>query len=213
MAAARLASITRRIKPLQVAFTCRTYITSTSHHNLETFRRYAASTSLSTTSTYYVGTLYEYIVAIALEKFNMTLRRCGGNDDRGIDLRGGWGLVDEQRTIPMIVQCKAEQRKLGPKYVRELEGASLKEGPDTLTLLATLSNYTKAAQTQVISSSRPLGLCVVGPANEGAQVTHMIWNGPAMQLIGPDYALTQNYGLKDMSSDLVLTYCGKVVRA
>jgi len=56
----------------------------------------------------------------------MSLKRVGGRGDGGVDMFGWWWvpkLTKDQRTrIRVIAQCKAEKRKIGPKYVRELEG-------------------------------------------------------------------------------------------
>ena len=63
----------------------------------------------------------------------MSLRRVGGKEDGGIDLLGWWWLPHEsrgvsatslfkRRRIRVIGQCKAEKKKMGPNYVRELEG-------------------------------------------------------------------------------------------
>jgi hypothetical protein len=66
----------------------------------------------------------------------MSLKRVGGKDDGGIDLLGWWWLPTteslstssdttsslKRSRIRVIGQCKAEKKKIGPKYVRELEG-------------------------------------------------------------------------------------------
>lgn len=60
----------------------------------------------------------------------MSLRRVGGKDDGGIDLLGWWwlpstshgGVERRRRRFRVICQCKAEKKKAGPKYIRELEG-------------------------------------------------------------------------------------------
>ena len=180
-----------------------------SHDSLESFRAYARSTSLSTSSTYYVGTLYEYTVATILARYNMSLHRCGGGDDKGIDLRGSWSLPSGDK-LPVIAQCKAESRKLGPRHVRELEGASLMESSHTLAILATLLDYTKAAQRQVMSSSRPLALCVI---NHDARLSHLVWNAPAAELIGPGVSVQTRYfaAAVDLPHELVLTYQGRLL--
>ena len=180
-----------------------------SHDSLESFQAYARSTSLSTSSTYYVGTLYEYTVAAVLARYNLVLHRCGGGDDKGIDLRGSWALPSGDK-LPVIAQCKAESRKLGPRHVREIEGASLMESRDTLAILVTLLDYTKAAQRQVMSSSRPLALCVI---NQNARLSHMVWNAPATELIGPGLSVQTRHFASDIDvpQELVLTYEGRLL--
>lgn len=68
---------------------------------------------------------------------SMTIKRIGGKDDGGIDFFGWWWLPHEsspneethhssavlrRRRIRVIGQCKAEKKKIGPNYIRELEG-------------------------------------------------------------------------------------------
>ncbi|KAG5644361.1 hypothetical protein DXG03_008658 [Asterophora parasitica] len=60
----------------------------------------------------------------------MTLRRVGGRSDGGIDLLGWWWLPPlnapdtnaSRRRLRVLAQCKAEKKKMSPKYVREMEG-------------------------------------------------------------------------------------------
>ena len=64
----------------------------------------------------------------------MNLTRVGGKGDGGIDLRGFWKLpglrhldqaardTDDLVRLRVLAQCKAEQLKVGPKTVREMEG-------------------------------------------------------------------------------------------
>lgn len=60
----------------------------------------------------------------------MSLRRVGGKGDGGIDMEGWWWIphvenglsVHQRRRIRVVAQCKAEKKKVGPKYIRELEG-------------------------------------------------------------------------------------------
>src|ERR1700728_1615512 len=78
---------------------------------------------------------------ILQDNLSMSLKHVGGKSDGGIDLVGWWLLpsriendppqrtsvvgVDPEtyRHIRVIAQCKAEKKKVGPVYVRELEGA------------------------------------------------------------------------------------------
>jgi len=82
---------------------------------------------------------------ILRDDMSMTLKRIGGKDDGGIDFFGWWWLPHEslssssspneetcrhhrpsavlrRRRIRVIGQCKAEKKKIGPNYIRELEG-------------------------------------------------------------------------------------------
>ncbi|KAF8643530.1 hypothetical protein AX16_008986 [Volvariella volvacea WC 439] len=100
---------------------------------------------------------------------SMKLERVGGKSDGGIDLQGWWWLpiqkhqhqhhikndspsmeLDEleRRRFRVLAQCKAEQTKLGPKYVREMEGVALRHQaristPD-ITSLSTQGNSPSA---------------------------------------------------------------------
>lgn len=92
-------------------------------------------------STVHQGNAFEErSLAILHKTMSMSLKRVGGRDDGGIDLQGWWWLPStdnssllnhdiatssspsNRRRIRVIGQCKAEKQKLGPKYVRELEG-------------------------------------------------------------------------------------------
>jgi len=76
----------------------------------------------------------------------MSLRRVGGKEDGGIDLLGWWWLPHEspgvsatslfkRRRIRVIGQCKAEKKKMGPNYVRELEGVLFRFFPSSTDTL------------------------------------------------------------------------------
>lgn len=90
--------------------------------------------SLSRLSTVHQGNAFEErSLAILHQTMSMSLKRVGGKEDRGIDLLGWWWLPasespldatssSKRRRIRVIAQCKAEKKKTGPKYIRELEG-------------------------------------------------------------------------------------------
>src|SRR5277367_896322 len=195
--------------------------TKATHTDLTSFLTHATSTNLSTKSTYYVGTLYEYTVLNALRKFNICLHRTGGTDDRGVDLRGRWLLpthTEYSDGIPVVVQCKAEQRPTGPKYLRELEGATSAEEHGTLVLLATLSRFTEGARRVVMGSDRAMGVVQVDGHVDGGQVGQFIWNGAAGRLVGHELGVKTVFipGVKgdeqEVGTRVVLTWNGSIIK-
>lgn len=98
---------------------------------LATYRR------LSQLSTVHKGTAFERrSLQLLHDHFSMLLRCVGGKSDGGIDLVGWWWLpmsvadaappsrTDSlsRRRLRVLAQCKAEKKKFGPNYVREMEG-------------------------------------------------------------------------------------------
>jgi hypothetical protein len=195
--------------------------TKATHTDLTSFLSHASSTNLSTKSTYYVGTLYEYTVLNALRKFNICLHRTGGTDDHGVDLRGRWLLpthIEYSDGIPVVVQCKAERRPTGPKYLRELEGATSAEEHGTLILLATLSRFTEGARRVVMGSDRAMGVVQIDGHENGGQVGQFIWNGAAGRLVGHELGVKTVFdpGVKEDEEDVgkrvVLTWNGSLIK-
>ena len=67
-------------------------------------------------------------------------------------------------TAPVIGQCKITKARVGPKYVRELEGTvSHENAPGLLGLLVSHQGFTAAAIEQFRASSYPLILATVVP--------------------------------------------------
>ena len=197
--------------------------TKASHTDITSFLTHATSTNLSAKSTYYVATLYEYTVLRALRTLNISLHRTGGTDDRGVDLRGRWLLPPHPHYsagIPIIVQCKAEKRPIGPKYLRELEGAASAEDTDTLILLATLSRFTEGARRVVMGSERAMGVVVVDGYEFGGEVRQFIWNGAAGRLVGSELGVKTVFDLSGwrgededgVGSKVVLTWNGSIIK-
>ncbi|KAG5653740.1 hypothetical protein H0H81_010997 [Sphagnurus paluster] len=96
------------------------------------------NTSNPLLSTTYKGTAFEERARRVLQaNLSMSLRRVGGKSDGGIDLLGWWWLPrlrstdpsDPRRRIRVYAQCKAEKKKLGPKYAREMEGVFMRHIP------------------------------------------------------------------------------------
>ena len=108
-------------------------------------------------------------------KLGMDLVHTGGAGDKGIDLLGWWRLPKSpQRQRPpletanfrVIVQCKAESKKLGPRHLRELEGSmhriaqsSSAETSPPLGVFASSSPFTSKTVQQALTS--PMRLLLI----------------------------------------------------
>ncbi|KAI5888315.1 uncharacterized protein SCHCODRAFT_02636375 [Schizophyllum commune H4-8] len=162
------------------------------------------------------GTAFEQrSLAVARTRLSMSLRRVGGKSDGGIDLTGWWWLphsldmaqsqhasagnaVQSQphprRRIRVLAQCKAEKKKIGPNYVREMEGVlyqyrgasprqaalSLTEPPSSedtgedtdssnghpiVALFISESPFTKSTMLRALSSTVPFLLLHLPPTH------------------------------------------------
>ncbi|KAI0089554.1 hypothetical protein BDY19DRAFT_942831 [Irpex rosettiformis] len=150
------------------------------------------TTLSSAASSVHRGTAFEHWSMQVLHTcLSMSLSRVGGRADGGVDLQGWWWLPSQgnslgappiRRRIRVLAQCKAEKKKIGPKYVREMEGvlhqfnASMAllgphpeapadwcvddESPRSPTVGMFISNspFTQMALTRALSSSLPLAL-------------------------------------------------------
>jgi hypothetical protein len=158
------------------------------HTTLASFLRYAADLPLDRASSVFRGTLFEYSVLECLKRHSFDVYRTGGADDKGIDLRGHWTLpvlttnsqdgeesnssekrIKRTRQIPVVVQCKHEIKKLGPRVVREVGGirtfvSTVEERPsETLRVLASSSMFTEKAIQAMMTSTSALLLCLIDP--------------------------------------------------
>lgn len=120
------------------------------------------------------GAAYELACLRTLNSWlGMQLYRTGGAGDCGVDLRGWWSPgpvgADEYR---VLVQCKAEKRRVGPVIVRELEGTLLRAGwveqrtqvaPVPLfAILASASGFSKQSLLHMRASPLPMLLLHLG---------------------------------------------------
>ena len=73
-------------------------------------------------------TLGKYYEAVCLShlthNFNLNLLKVGGKNDKGIDLQGHSNI---NKSLYFIVQCKCMNKKLEPKYIRELQGTLVEQ--------------------------------------------------------------------------------------
>lgn len=136
-------------------------------------------------STVHRGALFEKRAQRALKGLSMALERVGGKEDGGIDLQGWWWLPNwnhilhskeaASSTPPLIrlrvlAQCKAESKKMGPNYVREMEGVLSRHHHNnhtlepTVALLVSQSPFTKSTLLRVTSSPTPFLLIHLPPS-------------------------------------------------
>lgn len=152
---------------------------SKDHHDLPTFLAFAHKHNLSTSTTVYKGTHYEYTVASSLRTFGFDLHRTGKSNDLGIDLLGTWRLPGQKQDLKVFVQCKAS--KPMPAMARELEGAYAGapaewQGENTIALLVSTKPATKGVVTAVQRSRSPIGVMQID--REGVP-RQFLWNAVA----------------------------------
>ncbi|KAK4689443.1 hypothetical protein P7C73_g652, partial [Tremellales sp. Uapishka_1] len=134
----------------------------------------------SRTSTTEIGQVFEaHSLRYLNDHLHMSLANVGGAGDGGVDLRGWWWLpkstkrrvkdgemdLKKLRRIRVTGQCKAERLRLGPKYVREMEGVMShqrgqspvrkKEDPN-MAVLVSQSGFSTAAMVHASKSTTPL---------------------------------------------------------
>lgn len=158
----------------------------------------------SVTSTVERGNAFEErSLKLLGQTMSMSLKRVGGKEDGGIDLLGWWWLphalsdspgnhpsssLEKRRRIRVAGQCKAEKKKMGPSYVRELEGVVFRflatspglgtiPSPQALTppvvaLLISQSAFTKSTLIRAQSSPIPFCLLHLPPIQELSTAPH-----------------------------------------
>ncbi|KAG0290918.1 hypothetical protein BGZ96_005639 [Linnemannia gamsii] len=156
------------------------------HNDLQSFK----DLDHNMESTIYRGTLFEYQTQKILQKtLGIYTQRSAGNGDLGVDLRGTWFLPlsaspqtgDKVRHLKVIVQCKKMTSKIGPKYVRELQGSLSFETQPTMAILAVSSEYTKQAMLPYAKSLWPMALVVID--TEAQECRKLMWNRAAEKVM------------------------------
>ncbi|KAG0322748.1 hypothetical protein BGZ97_004403 [Linnemannia gamsii] len=172
-------------------------------------------------STIYRGTLFEYQTQKILQKtLGIYTQRSAGNGDLGVDLRGTWFLPlsaspeagDKVRHLKVIVQCKKMASKIGPKYVRELQGSLSFETQPTMAILAISSEYTKQALLPYAKSLWPMALVVID--TEAQECRKLMWNRAAEKVMHGLQVGTKWMPGRDgeLESRPVLCFKGKVLK-
>lgn len=185
---------------------------TTQHCNLSSFLSYAERTGLEKKSTVFVGTHYEYTVALSLSRYGFALKRVGGQSDYGTDLLGTWTPPGSSQTLRVLVQCKAGTSRVGPNFIRELEGAFVGapsgwRGSGVLGLLVSQRPATKGVRDGMGRSKWPMGyICCEG---DGA-VKQMVWNRRAEEEGLEGFGVTSRHG-EGGEMELVLVKDGKIL--
>ena len=157
-------------------------------------------------------------------QLSMSLTRIGGKSDGGVDLQGDWwlpppadatatptlstGWTDDpqRRRLRVLVQCKAEKTKLGPNYIREMEGVMLalhdEPTPDadpgtnasaTVAILASESSFTRAGLERARQSRVPFFLMHLPPVkltpDQPDAIGGCVWNPALVKLLGSTFEL------------------------
>lgn len=101
-------------------------------------------------------------------------------------------------SLQVYAQCKYENKKIGPKYIRELAGAFGKIAHDerglgnTLALLCSSSNFTSKAIEAMLAFSGPMCLSVFKfpdtfstsePIDIQGELIQLIWNEAAGKIL------------------------------
>ncbi|KAI8602779.1 hypothetical protein EDD21DRAFT_283789, partial [Dissophora ornata] len=156
------------------------------HNDLESFEGLHHNIN----STLYRGTLFEYQTQDILKKcLGIYTQRSAGNNDLGVDLRGTWFLPlssspkpgDMVRHLKVIVQCKMMNAKVGPKFVRELQGSLSYETQPTMAILAVSSEFTRLALLPYAQSLWPMALVVID--TENYECRKLMWNTAAEKVM------------------------------
>ncbi|WFD34300.1 hypothetical protein MCUN1_001139 [Malassezia cuniculi] len=156
------------------------------------------------------GTAYELACQRELQRMlGAVLVHSGGTNDGGVDLSGWWTPMRDR--VRVLVQCKAEAKKVGPAYVRELEGTALRAAWDRsrlrteeayiptampLGVLASASGFSRAALLYAQSSQVPLALIHLSGTGSGAaefdtlKCHGLVWNDA---LSGPNGILKGHF--------------------
>ncbi|RYF38105.1 MAG: DUF2034 domain-containing protein, partial [Cytophagaceae bacterium] len=151
------------------------------HDSLPSFIEYANRTNLAPSSSFYVGTHYEYTAALAFMRLGFSLLRVGSKNDAGIDLIGHWVLATLSEPLPVIIQCKARKCSLSPSHIRELEGSFRGvppnwKGKPVLGLLVTTLKATKGTLEAMARSPWPMGFVMM---SKHGLIQQFVWNKAA----------------------------------
>ena len=90
------------------------------------------------------GLAYEKHVQAVLERIGVLTQSTGGSADGGIDLHGTWRIRipdHHQVQLPVVIQCKNEQKKCGIQYIREFETVLHRQPKNTVGIFAASAGF------------------------------------------------------------------------
>lgn len=147
----------------------------------------SASVMLSLSSVHRGAAFERRAMRLLQTNLSMSLNRVGGKSDGGIDLQGWWwppvaldAFTDpaHRQRVRVFAQCKAEKKKIGPKYIREMEGALHQHFNDPNPMVALFiseSHFTKEALLRTQSSKIPFFLLHL-PSEDEENIESIVWN-------------------------------------
>ncbi|KAF2800945.1 hypothetical protein K505DRAFT_203108, partial [Melanomma pulvis-pyrius CBS 109.77] len=182
---------------------------SVHHNSLPTYIEYAKRVNLEPTKSVFIGTYYEYVVALSLLRLGFSLLRTGRKSDLGIDLIGHWTLSQFSKPFPIIVQCKSRSNGgvCAPRHIRELEGAFRGKpagwrSMDVLGILATTERATRGVLNALGVSRKPMGFIKVSRTGD---IQQFVWNRAAaergLEGVGVQLRYTPRALLRPIGSD------------
>jgi hypothetical protein len=196
---------------------------------LKSFIAYATQNRVDPTTATYRGTYYEYMVQSSLERMGFDIQRQGRKGDLGIDLMGWWNLPGsptDAKPIKVLLQCKAFSEKIGPRYIRELEGSFTGaphrwRGDGIFGFLVATCEATKGMREAMIASQLPLGFMQV---TIKGKILQMLWNYKANLWGLEGYGVATRFGsrpaedqdaynveLDELDKEVVLTKNGEAI--
>lgn len=195
-------------------------ISQKSHHDLPSFLQYAQESKLSTKSTVYVGTHYEYTVLESLKRLGFSLQRTAGRGDQGIDLLGHWTTPSSPVPLRVLMQCKALSRSLSPDRIRELEGAFIGapagwKGDGVLGFMVATKEATLGVREALQRSRWPIGYVML---DKSGDVKQLIWNhvaqGSGLEGLGVGTKFVEQVEADDLGAvkeEVTLMWQGQIV--
>eukprot|EP00047_Mylnosiga_fluctuans_P014039 m.34886 g.34886 ORF g.34886 m.34886 type:complete len:198 (+) comp5274_c0_seq2:166-759(+) len=174
-----------------------------------------------------MGVLYEAAMARYFARLGVRLRRSGGADDKGIDLRGYWTIpahrspaekgahagqvhtdTELMHTVPVVLQCKRYAKPCPPAAVREFDGALARELPGTLGILVCSSGFTAKAKEAFVSCAQPLVLSAVTDEDE---LEHFEMNAAGQRIL-PMLTIGREYVAGGRTRPVLLCAAGAGLR-